>query len=422
MLIRKRSIFELVLPLVLIAFLGQGTRFIDVTHIALLRFAFLFVLFLFLLANKKIFFGITNGTWLFLLFIYLSWCLSTTLWSEAPLLSFSKSMLFVLMVTTLLSAGSAWVIKFGFERSILFLLPIMALVIFSGVFGGNQMSHSIDPFHNYGGLSGNTNNFGFLVAIAFPLFLFKCHNAIKNKKNTIFWLGLLLMGVYFLMVSYCRSALLIFFCVLSFFVLSLSFSKKFMISFLIFFGLIIVLLLMPLDYLVGVTMAHVAKGSVTLEKKQISQEIFRSRIKNWEKSYDQAMKGGIIGGGFSIDIGKKYASNGKVIKGAILGDHREKSNSQLAIIEETGLIGFALASSIVILFLIYAIPYYLLLREDEKLVFGLVLGTILGLLLESIVEAWWDSLGPEVVCFWLLVGVIFGMIYIIKSRMKQHHL
>jgi hypothetical protein len=120
-----------------------------------------------------------------------------------------------------------------------------------------------------------------------------------------------------------------------------------------------------------------------------------------------------MGAGFSVTIGD---TNYK-IKQASYG--REKGNSQLAILEETGVIGLLLSSVVIFLFFLHVFFYYLRFSSDEKVMLGLVLGSICGLLAESFVEAWWDSLGPEVICFWTLVGIVFGIIYSWKKRRAQ---
>jgi len=150
------------------------------------------------------------------------------------------------------------------------------------------------------------------------------------------------------------------------------------------------------------------------EAQATSNVILASRQSKWEKSYRNAMKGGIMGVGFGATAGdqsvtiENYREYG-----------REKGNAQLAIMEETGIIGLILSSGLIIIFLMQIIPYYFRMQGIEKVTMGLVLGIIVGLLLESIVEGWWDSLGPEVICFWTLVGIAFGMVFLKKIQSHE---
>ena len=60
MRIKKRSFFELFFPLMLIAFIGQGTRFVDFLVSSNLRWLLLLLLFGYLLSKKKLLRGVNN--------------------------------------------------------------------------------------------------------------------------------------------------------------------------------------------------------------------------------------------------------------------------------------------------------------------------------------------------------------------------
>ena len=188
-----------------------------------------------------------------------------------------------------------------------------------------------------------------------------------------------------------------------------------MATLLSFFFIMLVLIMTPMSYLENMIADHVVKSS-TFMKDSNSGGVLQSRDQVWKQSIKQAEKGGIMGGGFSATIGDNdfsgtYLSNGSY--------GREKGNSQLAIMEETGIIGLILYAIILIYFFTHAIPYYLRLRGFDRVAMGSVLGAIVGLLMESIVEGWWDSAaGPELVCFWTFVGVAYGMIYLEKRKLR----
>lgn len=404
MYIRKRSFLEILLPLTAIAFLGQGTQFIDLTRITTFRWAFLFILFFYLLLNKKILIYL-KPTHIGLLFFYFMWCVSTSAWSEVPWMSFQKSIVFSITITTFISAGSLWVVRFGYERGLYWLFFVFVMVLISALFGG-KVSDNIHVF--YFGLSGSPNNFGFLTAVVTPLIIWQSYRAKENKRLFLIWIFFLILDIYFLLSSYSRSSISTALCVLLFFSLSLSLSKKiifFLCSFLILF---IALLLMPIQYFEKAIFAHVVKYSA-------NNQILISRTSVWQKSYQQALKGGIIGGGFGATIGdKKFFSHGLRASNGDYG--REKGNSQFAIVEETGIVGLMFFLTILVLFYNYAIPCYRRLIGHNKVLMGLLLGVISGLLLESLVEAWWDSLGPEVICFWTFVGIVIGIVFLEKNK------
>lgn len=413
--IRKRSFFEIAFPLTVVFFVCIGTRFVNAVGASHLRWVFVFLLFLYLWLNKKLLIHI-NYRWKILLFIYLVWCVSTILWSEVPLVTISKSSMFTFNIIVMLSAGSLWVIKFGFERSLDWLLLILAVALSSGFLGG-AAEGSIDPydgFNLYSGLSGGANDFGFMLAIATPLLFWKLYQYKTNKLRFVIWFSALVIDIHFLLASYSRSSIVIFTCVLAFFSLSLPLSKKILVSISSFFFIIIVLIITPVSYLENMVTNHIIKSNGSIIDPN-SSAILQSRSLVWKQSYQQAEKGGIIGGGFSVTIGDKNFSDKNLDQnnGAY---GREKGNSQLAIMEETGIIGLVLYAIMLLSFIAYVIPYYLRMKGSDKVAMGVVLGAIFGLLLESIVEGWWDSAAaPELIYFWTLVGVAHGMIYLDRS-------
>lgn len=410
MLIRKRSFFEMLFPLTIVFYACIGTSFIDAIGAAELRWLCAIILFFYLFLNGKIL-PSTNYLWKAFFFTYLIWCVLTSLWSQSPPLSSSKSIMFAFNVIVMVSAGSLWVIKYGYDRSLHWLVFVLLVTMLSGLLGG-ATSGSYDgygSFSLYAGLNGNANAFGFLVAIISPLIFLKIYQYRKNTWLLTVWLLILIIDLHFLIKSYSRSSTVIFMCVSSFFVLSLPLSKKIFVTFFSFFLIMILLIMTPLSYLESVIASHIIKYDGVVIPPD-SNAIFQSRMFVWQKSLNKAEKGGIMGGGFGVNIdGSNNSLNAKF--------HREKGNSQLAIMEETGIIGLILYLIFIISFFMYVIPWYIRMKGHEKAVMGIVLGAIVGLIMESIVEAWWDSAaGPEMICFWTFVGMVYGMIYLQKRK------
>lgn len=416
MYIRKRNFLEMTFPFLVVSFVCLGTSFVAEAGGAKLRWIFDIALFLYLLVNKKILTYI-NPTWMMLVFFYFTWCISTTLWSEIPILSFSKSALFSFDAIVMLSAGSLWVVKYGYIRSMDWLLFVLLVMLISG-FSGGASAGSFDNFGSfraYSALDWNPNDFGFLTAIVTPFIFLKLYQYKKDRLIFLAWFAVLLADFHFLCATYARSCMAIFLCVFSFFIVSLSLSKKILITFSFFACLAIFLVMMPVSYLENVIAFHILKpGSVVIDPK--SSELLQTRSLVWKESLHQAMKGGFMGGGFSVTIGDKDFSM-KELSG--YGYGREKGNAPLAVMEETGFIGFALSALVLIFFFIYAIPHYLRLKDLDRVAMGLTLGAITGLIMESLVEAWWDSAaGPELICFWTFVGCAYGMVYLRKKKLQ----
>ena len=93
------------------------------------------------------------------------------------------------------------------------------------------------------------------------------------------------------------------------------------------------------------------------------------------------------------------------------GYGREKGNSQLAVMEELGLIGLGLYVALLATLLSYLAHTFQRIRmRDEKVAFGIVTGAIIGMIVSSVFEAWWVAPGsPEAPFFWGLIGIALGL-------------
>lgn len=418
MYIRKRSFFEIIFPITALLFVCIGVSFISRIGAHEMRWIFFPMLFLYLFLNKKLLIYVTDSQKIIVL-AYPIWCVLTTIWSDVPLLSFSKSALFTLNVVTMLSAGSIWAVKYGYARSSSWFFPIVVATLISGFFGGAHV-YKMTQLHVYvyGGLAGNSNNFGFLTAMISGYILQQIYLCRKNRILLCLWMSLLIADIAYLLMSSSRSAFVIFLCIVALFTISFPMSKKLLATITTFFVLMIALTMLPLGYLEKLILMNVNKSTNITTVSDTT--VLNSRHDVWEKSYEHAMKGRITGGGFDVNIGEHDFS---VKKLSGMGYGREKGNSQLAILEETGIVGFILYTIFLISFFAYSVNHYLRLTGSNKIIFGIVMGSILGLIMQSLVEAWWDSAaGPELICFWTFVGIIYGMIYSDKqvSSLRAH--
>ena len=194
-----------------------------------------------------------------------------------------------------------------------------------------------------------------------------------------------------------------------FWVLSLQLKKKLFV-FLISGFLCILMGLFALPFL-----------ETIIYKNAAHEDLLQTRESVWEMSYAAAQKGGLIGVGYAgfADLegtGLKGIYNSYIYNGK---NGREKGNSQLAAVEETGLIGLSLHLIFLLVFFIPAIKFWRRLPPQEKILFGIILGTLVGLLVQSVFEAWWSGpFSQENVCFWLIFGIARGcMTYMPRERL-----
>jgi O-antigen ligase len=104
-----------------------------------------------------------------------------------------------------------------------------------------------------------------------------------------------------------------------------------------------------------------------------------------------------------------------------VGYGREKGNSQLAIVEETGVIGLVFYA-----FFLSALFSYLFRAfrgasdERAKVALGLVTGALLGMTFQSVFEAWWVAPGsPESAFFWAIAGLGLGLSHLVMPKRAE---
>lgn len=389
--------FKVIFSLMLAAFITCGTSLVDFLINRPERVALCLIVLIFLFFKNRLFRCFNNILYI-VFFSYIAWCILTSLWSNDFSLSLMKSTMMGVVGLTCASAGYEWVRRYGWKNSLHWLIIILAITLLSGVFGWLRPTATYvqNNISVYRGLVASSNAMGFFCAITFPLLIWQCT---KKKK---LWFGLAGLNSYYLVSSCSRSAFLIAMVVGIFFVLSLNLKKKIFITYSSCLLAILFLLFTPtlFDNYIYKNTEHV--------------DVLASRNGVWKMSYDAAVEGGVFGAGYSVALKPKsaftiwdYDSVNKV---------REKSNSQLAVIEETGLIGLSLYISFLITLLVPAVNYWRNLQGEPKVVFGLVLGAIFGLILQSGFEAWWTGpFAQENASFWTLVGVARGLMHYVKN-------
>lgn len=401
MRIRVRKSSEIVIQLLVLFFLGQGTSFIDIFG-GNIRYIFLAIVFLYLLMTRWLLKGL-GLKFTIVLLIYLAWCVSTSIWSGVPFLSLVKSLVFSVTVITMISVGYRWALKNPQRDCFDYLILFVVAALLAGALGrlGVGSSSIVSGVEIYQGLTGNANLLGSIQNMSIPFLLWALHCSWNSKSQKIKWGLLLLLAIVFLLLSYSRSSILATTVTFLVYVESLEMQKKW----LIIMGGIFLSIILTLFLSVTVMSAL----STYIYKSTLDQDILRTRQPVWEVSYEQARKGGLYGGGFGATIGDAEYQLGS--EGFKKGYGREKGNSQLAIIEETGVVGFVLYVLLISIIFIKIVPMYFRLRGNQKILLGISVGALLGMLTQSCIEAWWSAPGaPETVFFWLMVGATFGVV------------
>lgn len=413
---------ELIIPLGLLAFIGPCITSINAVFNATTRWAILAILTLFLLSyRRRDMFGMLRRPVFWVVMIYASWGLVTVAWSEVPQISLAKALVFFWVATAMLSAGYSWVMRHESTHACNFLW-LSAIAALSASLGGGSVENQGMESALYAGLTGNPNSLGFLLAIASAWLMWRAYLARRQNRRLLFlFVGLLAIDFYFLFLSHSRAAQLIVLIIALGFLIGLGKVRKFLPYALVS----AVLFALTWNFFPAVQEAVTRYAFKTtpeyIESLGFEANVLFSREELWKESYELAMRGGILGGGFGVTIGEPFHGDiGATISSGEYG--REQGNTQLAILEQTGLIGFSLYLILIgSIFGVLVAGLRLARTEVDRVAIGLLGGMLFGLLLQSVFEAWWVAPGSaESATFWMLLGAMLGVIRRARSDALQH--
>lgn len=403
---------ELIIPLTLLAFAGTGITFVSSVLNTTTRWAFLLALSLFLL-----FFRYRDVTDLlrrplfWAVMAYASWCFMTVMWSEVPVLSLVKSAVFVWLAVTMMIAGYSWVTHHERAHACDFLWLFAVFALLAAPFGQAEVNLDTSSVV-YAGSTGNPNFLGFLLATASAWLMWQALLAYRKDRNRFrLFMGLLAVDAYYLFLSHARASLLIF----AFIVLGLLLGMGKIKKFLPYLMIGSALFLSAYNYYPpfnDVVTRYAFKSNLEyLESFDagIAGGILFSREQIWQESYERAMRGGALGAGYGVTMGEKFSGEiGATVSSGEYG--REQGSAQLAILEQTGFIGFGFYLALIIAICgVFILGMRGSLVNSDRIATGLIGGAIAGLLVQSVLEAWWVAPGsPESAAFWMLLGALLA--------------
>lgn len=383
-------------PLLLLAFSGVAVTYVNLVFSTSTRWVVLGLAVLLIFRDSS-FSSLFRLGFVRITLVFTLWAMATYFWSEVPELSLMKGVALMFVVLGGLGAGYLWVRHHPLEAALDCLAPMSFMVLGAGVLG-RDMIQNPDDFRGltmYQGLTGNPNMFGVLAAMAFPFAAWKF-----SHSRSRYWLGFTLLLVAFALLSNSRAAI-----------------GTVLFGGLGLFGAQGVRKTLPWILLGGIALGVFAVAMpdtlYDLEtrfvyKSDREKGVTSSRDEVWEISYEQALKGGMIGGGYGVTIGSLDAFQGGL---TAAGFGREKGNSQFGIMEETGIIGLCLylASTLSLLALIWRARGRCRVPRFRPLL-GLMFGMISGLTFQSVFEAWYNAPGsPECMYYWVMAGIAVGL-------------
>ncbi|HVZ51719.1 MAG TPA: hypothetical protein VG986_07120 [Pseudolabrys sp.] len=399
-------------PLAVLAFCAVGVRHFNTLFTTTSRWIFLALLIASLVPKGRILQTFKYGFSLPLV-IYLMWCLSTTVWSEVPDLSLLKAAALALSSMALVAGGSYWSSRYATTETLHFLLPVVLLALAAGI-GGVAEPQDVRDVNEfvYGGLAGNPNFLGTLLAISLPFAIYFAYRAFyRGGSGAMRFLSLVLGAALCLMLmrSGSRASMLCAAVTVFSALMALTANKKIAIITTGVFGILAVILVVP-QVQQHLYEHYVLKGSTEKEG------VFFSRYQPWEESYRAALQGGYVGVGYGVTAGQLNFDVG--LTAQTYG--REKGNAQLAVWEETGLVGLALYAILLVAIFRRFFRAFGHAKGELKILIAIVGGVAMGLTVQSVFEAWWTAPGSiQSAAFWAFVGVGAGLVKQIEASRRE---
>jgi hypothetical protein len=399
-------------PLSLLAFAAVGVRYLNFAFTTSTRWIFLVLLIMTLLPRGELFTAYRARSAPFLL-VYLLWCFVTAIWSAVPLLSLMKATALMIVTTTFIGAGQVWSERQFRSAPIMFLVPLTALATFASVFApaGKASVVTGTGITIYQGLAGNPNYLGVLVAVglAVPLYLASIYRHRGNQVMQFGWWAVVAELGFLLWRTGSRSSIV---CALTMVAIQVAVVNRGRRA-------AIALAVVVAAIAIGVAAPEVEQGVYqrVVVKSARGNDAFFSRRQTWETSLEGARAGGVAGLGYGVSSG--YTKFDFSLTSNTYG--REKGNAQLAVWEETGLIGLALYAAFIIAMLAELSRGLANTADPEtRIENSILIGLVAGLLMQSVFEAWWTSPGSvESSIFWATVGVALGKVQTMPSVSKS---
>lgn len=396
---------NLLLPLALVTFVGPVVTFLPTEFLLSARWVVIALVALFLMFTGKSL-RTVKASIVLTTALYVSWCLLTYTWSLVPSLSLLKVAALGVVILAFLLAGHDWVRRHSVSESLSFTWPYVAVSLAAAILGRVQVQWSGDVML-YQGAAANPNMLGSMMASSTPVLIWYLYRDWCNNKRRLLWGALLAACIVALYLTISRSSYLVLPCIVAGFLLAQRIRRRITLA-------VAVTIIGGLTVLVApdLTESFVNRNIYKYANEQ--QGIFYTREQPWEDSYGAATEGAWVGLGYGVS-----ASEHNFIVGlTTVGYGREKGNAQLAIVEETGIVGLIL----------YAALLFALFRElmgafracrmaEHRIVMGLFIGTLAGMLFQSVFEAWWVAPGaPEFAYFWAIAGTALGTARLIRNQ------
>jgi O-antigen ligase len=330
-------------------------------------------------------------TYLSILFIFPAYCLITSIWSLYPTISIQRSLYLLLMCAGILSSVLLYK-KFFPEKGLGFLIPANILILIlsavSLIFGIPEDRWTGGNGLGFMGFAGHQNILAAAMLFTLPGIVAKGveHSATSRISRLSFFVLLLTSNLLLLLLTYSRAAILAL--VIGFLVYLIITKSKKILAILFSITALILIFYFTIPFI---------QNSIDSILNKDGGKLLGRRMILWEPSLEAAKQGSIFGLGYGVsapDIKTPIKTGSHYEDGRYV---REKGNSILAMIEETGIVGLILFFLPVFWFLrkfsIFNFQFSIQEKRKNNYTLYIINCTLLAMLVHSQFEAWWVGVG-----------------------------
>lgn len=346
-------------------------------------------------------------SYILIIFVFPVYCLISSIWSLNPIISLQRSLYLLLMYAGILSSVLLYKKSFP-NNGIEFLIPANFLVI---VLSAISLIFSIPADRwtagnglGFMGFAGHQNILAAALLFTFPgifTLVISDQRTVNSKVsfNRIFFWLLFTANCLLITLTYSRAS--IFALGIGIFTYLLLIKSKKIIAILFSLSALLILLYLSITPIQSSTDSILNKdGGNILDRRTVL----------WEPSFEAAKLGGIFGLGYGVsapDIKTPVSTGSHYEDGRYV---REKGNSVLAMIEETGYFGL----------LLFLLPILLFLRKcsikqnfKNNYSFLILNSSLAGMLLHAQFEGWWVGVGS------IHLPIFYIILFITLSRRME---
>jgi O-antigen ligase len=359
--------------------------------------------------------------YLSIIFVFPAYCLITSIWSLNPIISLQRSLYLLLIYTGILSSVSLYKKIFP-KKGIGFLIPANIIILIisavSLIFGIPADSWSGGNGLGFMGFAGHQNTLAAVLLFTLPgIIAFGIEHKAKRKGYSkkhyfifVFISLLLVSNVLLLILTYSRASILAL--VIGTITYLLITKSKNILSFIFSIAALLLVLYFTIPFI---------QNSFDSVLTKDGGKILGRRMILWEPSLEAAKLGGVFGLGYGVsapDIKTPILTGSHYEDGRYI---REKGNSVLAMIEETGLIGLILFLLpmiwIIRKFIIYNSQFTIKENFRSNSTFYIVHCTLFAMLVHAQFEAWWVAVGSIALpLFLIFLFMILSSEYFFNSN------